>query len=545
MKTFIFLTDITLANGGSSLTLFLSGLNKNRMMAKLTLIALHISFIAPVLSQPTIQWQKSLGGADFEEVYSIQQTTDLGYIMIGVSLSNNGDVSGNHGGVDFWVVKLTEAGTIQWKKAYGGSNNDWPFDIRQTTDSGYIMTGRTNSNNGDVSGNHGDRDFWVVKLSETGVIQWKKTFGGSGPDEAHSIQQTSDGGYIVAGGSASTDGQVSGNHGYDDFWVIKLTNVGEIQWQKSLGGSSSEFARHIIQTYEGGFIVVGETMSNNGDVSGSHGNPDFWVVKLDENGIIEWQKALGGTAIDVARSICQLSDSSYVVAGYTASDVPGHNGMFDCWVVKLSATGEVLWQKAYGGSDNDQAFDIQITNNGDFILIGDTYSVDGDVLENDGGLDIWVLNLNEAGEIIWQKTLGGTMAEGGTCIQQTKDNGYVLAGYTWSNDGDVSENHGDSDFWVVKLSQESSKTEEAQILPLQIFPNPVHQSFTLKFPAEESTMTVIITNLLGRELSHQIITNNEDTTNELNIATLPNGLYLLTAISPSGKVFFGKVLKQE
>ncbi len=191
-------------------------------------------------------------------------------------------------------MKLTESGAIQWKKAYGGSNNDWPYSIQQTNDGGYIMTGFTMSNNGDVFGNHGDRDCWVVKLNGTGAIQWQKSLGGSGPDEGWSVKQTSDGGYIVAGGSASNNGDVIGNHGYYDVWVVKLSGTGAIQWQKSLGGSNTDNAKCIIQTLDGGYIVVGgETESNDGDVSVNYGNPDFWIVKLDGNGSIEWEKSLG------------------------------------------------------------------------------------------------------------------------------------------------------------------------------------------------------------------------------------------------------------
>ncbi len=237
-------------------------------MKNLLQVLFFLTLFMPTLSaQPNIQWQKTYGGSAFEELYSIQQTTDGGYVTIGVTLSNNGDVSGNHGGVDFWVVKLTESGAIQWKKAYGGSNNEWPFSLKQTNDGGYIMAGLAMSNNGDVSGNHGDRDCWVVKLNGAGGIQWQKTLGGSGADEAFYVKQTSDNGYIVAGSSGSNDGNVSGNHGFDDAWVVKLSETGAIQWQKSLGGSSTDIARCIIQTMDGGYIMAGEWDSKDGEVS--------------------------------------------------------------------------------------------------------------------------------------------------------------------------------------------------------------------------------------------------------------------------------------
>jgi hypothetical protein len=527
------------------------------MQLKSTLsIALILFYGSLISAQPAIQWQKTYGGSSHDQLYSIQQTTDGGYISVGVTTSNNGDVFGNHGGFEFWVVKLTENGSIQWKKAFGGSNNDWPYSIQQTNDGGYIMSGMTMSNNGNVSGNHGDRDGWVVKLNEAGGIQWAKTLGGSGPDEAWSVIQTSDGGYIVAGSSGSNDGDVTLNHGFYDVWIVKLSEAGAIQWQKSLGGSNLDGAKSIIQTADGGYILAGESMSNDGNVSVNHGNTDFWIVKIDEEGAIEWEKSLGGIGLDVARSVCQLNDGSYVVGGYVGSDVPGHHGDLDYWVIKMSNKGEVLWQKAYGGSSIDQAFQIQKTTDGGVIVMGETQSVDGDVLDNDGGKDIWVLKLNDAGDIEWQKTLGGTMAEGGLSVGQTSDGGYILGGYTWSIDGDVtgSINRGNSDFWVVKLAPESvgTNTSTPQAVALSLFPNPATHSINIQIPTTgpftettpnqaSSPVLVTITDLLGRECSTQTITNGGN----VNLATLPNGFYLLTATTSTGQRFVGKFRKQE
>ncbi len=468
---------------------------------------------------------------------------------MGVTLSNNGDVFGNHGGFDCWVVKLNENGSIQWKKTYGGSDNDWPYSIQQTSDGGYIMAGLTMSNNGDVSGNHGDRDCWVVKLNQIGGIQWSKTLGGSDIDEAFSVRQTSNGGYIVAGGSWSNNGDVSVNKGFDDVWVVKLNEAGAIQWQKSMGGSSSDNAKSIIQTADGGYILAGESTSSDGDVSFNHGNTDFWIVKLDEEGAIEWENSFGSMGLDVATAVRQLSDGSYVVAGYVGSGVPGHHGGFDYWVIKLSNKGEVLWQKAYGGSGSDQAFDLQVTSDGGFILVGHAQFADGDVLATNGGRDIWVLKLNEIGDILWQKNLGGSMGETGYSIQETMDGGYILGGFTWSTNGDVtgSNHRGESDFWVVKLAPESvgTNTLAPPAAALSLFPNPASHSITIHIPTSgtplESPVLVTITDLLGRECSTQTITN----CGNITLATLPHGFYLLTATTSTGQRFVGKFRKQE
>ncbi len=494
-------------------------------------------------AQPSIQWQKCLGGSDYEQATSIRQTSDSGYIVTGHVLSQDGDVSGNHGVFDFWVVKLTQLGSIQWQKTLGGSNHDWPYSIRQTTDGGYITVGHTASIDGDVSDNHGGIDAWVVKLDSLGAIQWQKTLGGSKNDDATSVELVQDGGYIIAGESNSNDGDVSENHGYSDFWVLKLNSAGDIEWQKSLGGSSNERALAIKCTAEGGYIVVGETLSNNGDVMGNNGDSDLWVVKLDILGDIEWQNALGGVGLDVASDVVETSDG-FVVCGYEGSyntgDVTGHHGASDYWIVKLSKTGELLWQKAYGGSESDQARSIVQTSDGMFLVAGETKSSNGDVGAINGIQVIWALKLNQEGELIWKKTLGGTQGDGCFSIQQTNDNGYVLGGFTWSNDGDALGNHGECDFWIVKLSPESSPTLTPSTTQLQIFPNPTPNKVSLKTPQNEPLLSLQITDLQGRALSRQYRPEAE-----IDLSTLPNGFYLVSAITAEGRVFVGKVQKVE
>jgi hypothetical protein len=416
---------------------------------------------APVPSpSPTgeyeIQWQKCLGGSASEFAISIQQTTDGGYITAGTTGSTDGDVSGNNGIADAWVVKLDSSGNIQWQKCLGGSGYDSANSIQQTTDGGYIITGMTESTDGDVSGNNGSIDAWVVKLDSSGNIQWQKCLGGSGDDTADSIQQTTDGGYIVAGATMSTDGDVSGNNGSADAWVVKLDSSGNIQWQKCLGGSDDDQANSIQQTTDGGYIVAGATMSTDGDVSGNNGSADFWVVKLDSSGNIQWQKCLGGSDMDSAYSILQSTDGGCIVAGRTRStdgDVSGNNGSSDAWVMKLDSSGNIQWQKCLGGSDVDSASSIQQTTDGGYILAGVTESNDGDVSGNNGLSDFWVVELDSSGNIQWQKCLGGSDEDYAGSIQQTTDGGYIVTGRTRSTDGDVSGNHGSYDVWVVKLAR--------------------------------------------------------------------------------------------
>jgi hypothetical protein len=265
-----------------------------------------------------------LGGTLEEYGRGVQQTSDGGYIVIsGEAFSNDGNVSGHHGSSaysDIWVVKLSSTGVIQWQKSLGGTMQERGFAIQQTSDGGYVVAGETYSIDGDVSGKHGLNDFWVVKLSSSGTIEWQKCYGGNGDDWANAIQQTSDGGYIVAGKSGSADGDVTGHHGYNDYWVVKTDGSGNIQWQKSLGGIDDDYANSVSQTPDGGYIVAGDAQSTSGDITGHHGHTDCWVVKLDANGALQWQKSLGGTGYDYGFSVKPTVNGGYIVTGFTDSN---------------------------------------------------------------------------------------------------------------------------------------------------------------------------------------------------------------------------------
>jgi len=336
-------------------------------MKKLLILSATLLYSIITFSQaPTIQWQKPLGGTSSDDAQCIEQTADGGYIVAGYSESNDGDVSGNHGGYDCWIVKLDTAGTIQWKKSLGGSKEDAALSIKQTLDGGYIMAGGSYSNDGDVTANHGFADYWIVKLDSLGIIQWQKSLGGTDQDYAYSIQQTNDGGYIVAGFTESNNGDVTVNHGLSDYWIVKLDAFGTLQWEKTLGGTDFDYAYFIQQTLDGGYIIAGRSNSNDGDVAGNHGTTciqaDYWIVKLSALGTIQWQKCLGGTGDDKATSIRQTLDGGYIIGGDSWSndgDVTWNYGYSDCWIVKLDAVGTIQWQKSFGGTGNDHTKSIQ------------------------------------------------------------------------------------------------------------------------------------------------------------------------------------------
>jgi hypothetical protein len=490
-----------------------------------------------IYAQPAIEWQNSIGGSGTDQAYSIQQTTDGGFIVAGNCASNDGDALGSilHFNGDFWIVKLSDTGTIQWQKMFGGNEYDNANFVQQTTDSGYIIAGSSASNDGDITGHHGsagDSDYWIVKLNSIGNLHWQKSLGGTGIDEASSIHQTLDGGYIVGGSSNSNNGDVSGNHGSKDFWVIKISDSGNIQWQKSFGGTETDALWSVCQTTDKGYIIAGLSCSNNGDVTGHHGSiysADYWVIKTDSIGTIQWQKSLGGTYDDWAYSIQQTTDGGYIVAGGSGSpdgDVTGNHGAFDFWIVKLSNTGSIQWQKSFGGSSPERVYSIQQTSDGGYVACGMTQSNNGDVTGFQGSVDYWMIKIDTVGNLQWQKTLGGTIEDWAHSLCQTADGKYAIAGYSLSYNGDVTGPHGLYDMWVVKLGAVITGVDDSEQsgINYSVYPNPTTDLLNIKIQPSLVGSTYSLTDLMGKT----IITGKVMEENSvIDISGFAGGMYFL------------------
>ncbi|MCK4645765.1 MAG: hypothetical protein KAU46_05905 [Candidatus Aminicenantes bacterium] len=360
------------------------------------------------MGQDLHSWARIYGGSNSDTASSIQQTIDGGYIVAGRTGSFGA------GYIDSWILKLDSVGDIEWQHTYGGIDSDRASSIQQTTDGGYIVAGYTHSFGA------GDNDYWILKLTSNGDIEWQRTYGGTDGDKAYSIQQTSDGGYIVAGYTHSFG---AGDY---DYLILKLSSIGDIEWQRSYGGNDHEEASSIQQTSDGGYIVAGYTWSYIA------GYLDIWILKLTSSGNIEWQRTYGGTNGDKAYSIQQTSDGGYIVTG-----IFGYSGFMeilscDFWVLKLSSSGDIEWQRTYGGSSTpghvreNCAYSIQQTSDGGYIVAGSTWSFGA------GWHDFLILKLTSSGDIEWQRTYGGTDGDKAYSIQQTLDGGYIVAGYSES-----------------------------------------------------------------------------------------------------------------
>jgi hypothetical protein len=402
-----------------------------------------------------IGWQSVLGGSDNDFSNTLIATKDGGYLLAGGTYSvNSGDVRTNLGNGDIWVIKLAASGDTVWTKTFGGHGTDVATSAIATSDGGYIVAGYTNSIDGFTAVSHGGYDGWVMKLSSKGDVIWETTLGGTFDDKAFCLTASPDGGCVFGGVTYSNDGNVSGLHAAPnttaDIWAAKVDGSGNVVWSKALGGAYEEAAYAITTAADGGYALTGYTTSIDGDMTnaGHAGASDVMVMKLTGSGSVTWAKAFGGDKYESAGAICTTRDGGFVVAGYTGSssigDVGKNNGMYDGWLLKVKANGDTAWTRVLGGAANDGLTSVITTTygGGGYMLAGITSSSQtGDVPKIHGGSDLWVVQLDSARGIISDKVYGGSQGEmvnnNGATIIHGSDGGYVVAGVSNSNDGDL------------------------------------------------------------------------------------------------------------
>ena len=416
---------------------------------------LILTFLHGSLLAQSIEWEQNYGGSNEEDLQSIQQTSDGGFILGGRSQSADSDVGANNGNYDYWIAKTDALGNLQWEQNFGGSYNEDLCALQETSDGGFILGGRSQSNDGDVGGNKGNYDYWVVKTDALGNLQWEQNYGGNGEDWLHSLQQTSDGGFILGGRSLSGGGDISSNNGNYDYWVVKIDNLGTIQWEQNYGGTAWDELYSVQETSDGGFILGGASNSSNIDVGGNNGGYDYWVIKTDVSGNVQWEKNYGGSVGDFLHSLQETSDGGFILAGQSQSsngDVGGNYGNWDYWIVKTDASGSIEWEKHFGGIKEEYLYSVQQTTDNGFILGGCSLSYNFDVSGNNGIWDYWIVKTDSLGILEWDRNYGGTNNDYLNIIKQTNDGGFILGGESQSSDLDVGGNNGAYDFWVLKLS---------------------------------------------------------------------------------------------
>ena len=508
-------------------------------------------------SQPAIQWQRTIGGNFAEELEAVRQTYDNGFILSGHSTSNiSANKTENcRGRYDYWIVKTDSLGNVEWDKTFGGDLDDELFALDLCVDSGFVVAGRSLSEiSGDKTGySRGDFDYWIIKLSSSGIIQWQRTYGGNGGDQLFCLRQTHDGGYLVGGYSNSG---YTVEHPFisftTDFWLLKLDSAGDIQWQKSIGGSAQDFLYSLDATTDGGSIIGGYSYSNaSGDKTDNNwGDSDFWILKLSFTGQIQWQKTIGGTSIDQLTKIFQTSDGGYIAAGYSWSDVSGlktenSRGRDDYWIVKLNAQGNIQWQKTIGGDSNDIIFDIKEMTNGTFIAGGySTSGISGDKTEAGKGYeDYWLVKLSATGQLLWEKTIGGNGDDELWSLDITRDGGYILAGTSLSGiSGDKTDDQygaiGYGDYWILKMERDTTTSvEEIENDNIySLYPNPVTSSLSFSFKTQ-AKRDISIVDETGRML---MSFQSNSITQSIDLSNYSAGIYFLLIREDENRNIYSK-----
>jgi hypothetical protein len=471
-----------------------------KKLKKKYLLGVTILFCVTSLfaQSPDTLWTKTFGGLENDEGFAVQQTSDGGYIITGYTESFG------VGPRNVYLIKTYANGNTQWTRTYGGTDTDCGFSVQQSSDGGYIIAGWTSSFGA------GSYDVYLIKTNFNGDTLWTKTFGWDYDEKSYSVQQTNDGGYIIVG--------YTGMPPQRDIYLIKTNAIGNRQWARTFQvGYADDVGYSVQQTFDGGYIISGYT--------GNQVNHDVYLVKTDTNGYVIWSNTVGGSNDDQSFSVQQTYDSGYIITGFTKSFGAGEE---DVYLIKTNANGDTLWTKTYGGAAKDIGRCVQQTIDGGYIIIGETWSFGA------GENDFYLIRTNTNGNTLWTKTFGGSGQDGGYSVRQTSDQGYIITGTT------RCFGPGNASVWLIKTEPDIGIEEKEPTLKDNfisgIEPNPFIDNTTIRYELPKSTsVNISIYNLLGEEIktfvnrkqsksSYTVIWDGKDNANR----KVPNGIYFVT-----------------
>ncbi len=395
--------------------------NEQRRL-KMSILLILMSVLAPCLlyAQDTL-WTRTYGGTDWEDAPYTQETSDGGYIMVGSTQSSG------PGSQAIYLTKLDASGNTIWTQTYGGSEWDYGRCARQTSDGGYIITGST------WSYGEGYGDFYLIKTNSSGDTVWTRTYAytsGSYMEEAASVQQASDGGYIVVGWAEHP------SSGAYNAYAVKTAANGDTVWTRYYNLGEDSWAWSVRPTADGGYIMVG-------GVAGGSWIYSYFALKVDSNGDVDWYNEYGGGSDEWANDVVPTSDGGYFIVGASYSTGDGDG---DFLVVKTDSNGDTVWTRSYGGSGYDEAGGVTEASDGGYLIAGNSDSFGA------GGNDFYIVRINSSGDTLWTRTYGGSLNEDMVdCAERTSDGGYVVSGRTYSFGA------GESDGWMLRLASDTAE----------------------------------------------------------------------------------------
>jgi Secretion system C-terminal sorting domain len=468
-------------------------------MRVLALFLLCIVAISSASAQPPdTLWTRLWSDEGTDLIRSVEQTEDEGFIFTGRTAISDNDEP------DLLIIKTDSNGEEEWNQVYRGETEDEGRCVVQTDDGGYIVIGQTNSMGA------GEYDIWLIKLDSQGEEEWNQTYGGTDIDKGRSIIQTDDGGYIFVGLTYSI------GSGSSDAWLIKTDADGEEVWSQTFGGVDFETAYSVELTTDGGYVICGRTESFG------EGQSDIWLIKTDSEGEEEWNQTYGGNLREYgAGGILQTADGGYIIAGSTES-INGQN--MDWWLIKTDSEGEIEWDETYGGNNFDICTSVEITQDGGYILGGWTPSF------GEGSVDAWVVKTDSEGQEQWSQTYGTPYGDSAMSVRQTSDGGYIVAGDKGSENG--------SDAWLIRLGADTSVEEPDSPIPSEfvldkIYPNPFNSMTTISVELPHSSdLKLFVYNINGQEVAVLSNQNHSEGYHSFtfNADDLSSGIYFVHAL---------------
>lgn len=483
-------------------------MNKTNRILFLLILFINSNFLG---QDRSVNWIQNLGGSNNEEATSIFPTSDGGLIISGFSYSNDGLVVSNQGWQDGWLIKTNENGFIEWQQNFGSNGADVIEEVKEVKD-GYIICGWSSSTDQKFINSNGLEDGFIAKIKKDGTLAWIQSFGGSLMDKLFDVQILNNGDIVAVGYLMSPEVNLTNTEhkGLLDIWVIKLRADGQLIWQNAYGGSDDDFAYNINQTPDNKLIIAGNSESLDGQVGVTKGEWDCWILQIDQDGEIDWTSNYGFGGNEVINDLI-VADDSYIIVGSSNSiDRTNAHGKYDAWVLEVDMNGQYLNDYSYGSSDND-------------VINSATYSEKGIYISGKSGTGIasdgWIMQIDNEGEVIFSQIIGGSMSDQFNDIVYVNDALYI-AGSSFSSDGDMIQNFGESDVLVAKLGGENS----SEITDIKLFPNPVTDHLTVVLE------NIGIENVSIYNMTGQVMTTfkaNNFFQEQINVGDLPAGIYTI------------------